>query len=316
MLQSLQLAIDFAIAPVIYNSFNKSINILMLFIVCFNLVGMLVFFPLYYMIREKVIKLPVDIPEEDDIEMNIPFDDSRRFIVPETLPVSQGINENDVEDENKRLCDEPDFLQPEYDLTITIARAPLTFMETIKDMKLNSWLTIVTMLFVGSGQLAVVGMAGNLLTKNYNYSPEAAGQVMGRYQLIQGVVKPFVVCFACYFGCRGIILAFAGILSSVCIFIMAGAGHNDGALVETMMIILPIMTGLYYPIFFNSVALTCNVKCVSVAMGFSLAAANFGQFIIPLVMGWISNSQTALSYVHAFLFLGVYVGIGGLDGVI
>jgi hypothetical protein len=64
---------------------------------------------------------------------------------------------------------------------------------TIKSIEVKAWMLILTLLCVGTGQLAVVGQAGNLLTKKYHVSIEQAGDIMGRYQFITAGVKPFAV---------------------------------------------------------------------------------------------------------------------------
>jgi tryptophan-rich sensory protein len=175
---------------------------------------------------------------------------------------------------------------------------------------------ILTLLCVGTGQLAVVGQAGNLLTKKYHVSMEQAGGIMGRYQFITAGIKPFAVIFAYYFGSRGAVIAFSSLISAVAVFVMGMAGSSEADLVKAMMIILPVMTGLYYPIFFNAVSLTTTEDNVAVAMSFCIVVAGFGQAVIPTAMGIISDSQTPGSYTNAYLFLGIYVGLGALVSIV
>jgi hypothetical protein len=187
---------------------------------------------------------------------------------------------------------------------------------TIKSIEGKTWMLILTLLSVGTGQPAVIGQAGNLLNIKYHVSMEQAGGIMGRYQFITAGVKPFAVIFAYYFGSRGVVIAFSSIISVVAVFCMGMAGTSEADLVKAMMIILPVMTGLYFPIFFNAVSLTTTKDNVAVAMTFCIVMAGFGQAVIPTAMGIISDSQTPGSYTNAYLFLGIYVGLGALFSIV
>lgn len=191
----------------------------------------------------------------------------------------------------------------------------LNFCQTLASIPSITYLLILTLVFVGSGQLAIVGMAGNLLTKKYHISATNAGSIMGRYQIITGITKPFVVLFTYFVGSRGWILLVSGLISTASIFIMAESGTGDVDLVKAMMIILPIMTALYYPVYFAAVSLTCTAQGVELAIALSIVAAGLGQTIIPSVMGALSNSQTAIAYENAYLFLGFYVLVGALISI-
>jgi len=93
------------------------------------------------------------------------------------------------------------------------------------------------------------------------------------------------------------------------------AGSSDVDLVKAMMIILPIMSGLYYPVYFSSLALSCDAAGVEFAMTLSIISICFGQTLIPSVMGVISDSQTAVAYSYAYIFLGCFVLIGALVSI-
>ena len=173
-------------------------------------------------------------------------------------------------------------------------------IKILKSIEAKAWFLILTLLFVGSGQLAVVGMAGNLLTKKYHVSDQDAGGIMGRYQIITGAIKPFAVILAYYFGSRAIIICVSSIISSIVIFVIAESGASEADLVKGMMIVLPVMTGLYYPVFFNGISLATTEKNVAVAMSFCIVVAGLGQAVIPTTMGIISDKQTPSAYSNAY----------------
>jgi len=222
-------------------------------------------------------------------------------------------------DAEEREAINKDENSTEYDMNkLHVDEVPtkqLNFCQALASIPVITYLLILTLVFVGSGQLAVVGMAGNLLTKKYHLSATAAGAIMGRYQIITGITKPFVVLFTYFLGSRGWLLLVSGLISTASVFIMAESGTHEVDLVKAMMIILPIMTGLYYPVYFAAVALSCTAQGVELAIALSIVAASLGQTIIPAVMGALSNSQTATAYENAYLFLGFYVLVGALISI-
>jgi len=113
-------------------------------------------------------------------------------------------------------------------------------------------------------------MAGNLLTKKYHISDTDSGTIMGQYQIIAGVTKPFVVIFTYFFGSRGFIILLSSTVSTICVFVIGMADSEEADLVKCMMIVLPIMTGLYYPVYFASLSLSCPLVGVELAMALSV----------------------------------------------
>lgn len=183
LLQSIQLGLDFALAPYMFETFGKSITSIFITVSCFNAFGLIFLMNFYYWYRGKYF------PSVKIVESSC----------------CKGKRE---EEKNNNEVEEGELLNPsiEYDMEELHEEKTLGICETFKKISVLSYLLIVTLACVGSGQLAVVGMAGNLLTKKFHLSDTHAGAIMGRYQLVVGITKPVVVIFTYFLGSRGWII--------------------------------------------------------------------------------------------------------------
>jgi hypothetical protein len=90
ILQSVQLGVDFTIAPMLFDAVGKNINIIWIVTACFNGFGLILLLPFYFWYRKSVLKLPVD----DNGQELIP---KTEFDNPQNFPNGEAGDEDDKE---------------------------------------------------------------------------------------------------------------------------------------------------------------------------------------------------------------------------